>query len=345
MSITIKDEKIKIQNEQILLDKFNSFIKTMDSIVFLAYGDETITKDGLDIFAGNLSLLHYTLWKCFEEAYGQKYSFKDFNAERMFLSAMSGSWQVPEKVEYSYINNPFGIIAKASYSSSSDLFQDLYTSLDISRKHGMEPVKVISLGKNLAEKSDLAISCEILEKSFKAKNANNELLVILIITSFLCASTTKKKKNFNYKQNMTLLFRLALFLGGNTFIEQLNCNFAECLEPMKQSIKSYAALSCDRTVKDEVCFLFSTDNDSVASLLSIERELFRITQKLFRLSNPEYVKEKEKVDVSKILERLIQLTAQNPAYKFGCDEENFYYLLNLANKETRRESGNARDDS
>lgn len=344
MSYTIKEERAKVQQHQKLITEFSSIVKTMDSIVFMAYGDDFLSQNEIEIYAGNLSLLHYFLWKSFEAANSQKFSFKDYDALRMFLvPAMQGSLQYNGEHEYAYIhNNPFESLKKSTFTTSKDFLTALYGQLDtIKRNNATEPLKLVRLNGQLPDDDDLRFFLDTLDIGFKGQP--EKLLIVLIITSYLCGAIKNHSGIFSYEYCITLLFRVVLLLDGESFLDDANYVFVNYLHPINDSIQIYKALNRNLKIEQKVNFLYGVKvKENNISLLSFERELFRITQRLYRIAiddeNAHNKNPKQQILI-KILKKLFNITekVKNLPFtekvefsKLRNDEENFYYLLDLA---------------
>ena len=346
----------RIQAEQSILAEFNSLKKAMDTIVFLGYGNENLLSDTIKIRAANLSLLYYYLWKIFEErgAETESRNTKDFSAVKMFLSpVVRGSWETIKKPEYSgEIKNAFEIFCDASYSDLDAFHNDFYKELEgVYRDSASEAIKKIDFIEKCYS-YNLQEAYKILYQSIKAEKANYKLIVILILTSFLCRESFEIGFNISYSESMSLLIRLGLLMGRDTFIRDLTSH-SELLDPIQKAIDDYIKMGVlsENNFKEIVSFLFSDivkGNDK--KMLFVEKELFRITQRLFRLAYKWQIREEKKCYcpkitlheeaiendkeeikykkwLAKILSLLFVTSAEEVYYKLGYDEENFYFLL------------------
>ena len=343
-----------IQAEQSIITEFNSLKKTMDTIVFLGYGNGNLSNDTIKIRAANLSLLYYYLWKIFEEGDAESRNTKDFSAVKMFLSpVVRGSWNTVKNPEYEgEIKNVFEIFGDESYSDLDSFHNDIYKELEgVYRDNACVAIKKVDFTEK-CNSYNLQKAHKILNQSIKAEKANYKLIVILIVTSFLCRESFEKGFCISYSESMSLLIRLGLLLGRDTFIRDLK-GHSELLEPIQKAIDDYQSMGelRENNFKEIVSFLFrDIVKGNNKTMLFVEKELFRITQRLFRLADkcqireekkccspkialPEEEIENDKEEIkykkwlAKVLSLLFVASAEEYDYRLGNDEENFYFLL------------------
>lgn len=360
VKITHAEDAIKerLQREKVMLKTFNSAVKTIEHIVFLAYGDESIDDRGINVPAGNFSILFYYLWKIFE-ARDKTIHTGAYNAARMFLfPVMQGSWETEGMGAQSFLDaryNAFEHCVKGTYETVEDLHADVYLHLNgITREHPTDKFLPIALNRNLSDESDQSITLKILTKSLKGEMANENLLTLVIVTTYVCRAIGKDE--ITYCDGMSILFRLALILSGREFIVDMDKAACSRTKSIDKAVEEYLSLpeAQKRTIEEEMRFLFNySASEKSISLLPIERELFRITQQLFRISNVKQDIENEKnskvnifitmetdkaededlsLEIADVVKKLFNTSVHKKDYKLGFDEENFYCLLARRNR-------------
>lgn len=352
-TIKYKEENLNLIQER--LSDFNAIKKAMESIAFLAFGDIKKTDSEIRIYSACLSLLNFKLWQIFSSK-KSFVSIKEVSDFKMFLlPIIGGSWKTDNAPEYKKITkDTFEVCSREIFKNREELFKSLMEGLnELSRKNSYSPILYQDLREsyqnelykvNLNSINDLIKSDNVYAKT---SVANREILVVVIITTFLCQKFNKndKQEHFlvDYSVAMSLIIRLALLLDGDFLKIYIEMSNPSLLKAIDDIINDYSVLKNEFNLTNVMEYLFGSYIEKTnTNMVYIERELFRITQNLFSISKDSKIRAQthrtEVKDASyclinediegRVLQNLFGLHAhKEPDNRIMYDEENFYYLL------------------
>lgn len=299
MALYTKEAKsTAIKNEQEVYHKFHSMIKTMDSIVFLGYGEDDNYSRDIIINAECLCLLNYFLWKALMESNKPRISYSPIHLLAPLMRSI-----IPATKDTEYKDCVFDIFQTISTSSASTVFQ-LKQALTKElgawgrRKTVKDPVLYIELYASFKSciVNDIDVTKEIFTSGSKgliAEIANKKLSLVLIITAFLCRAKSELNDAESYAKNLSILLRLALVLDGANIVGEAKSFYPTIAKKVENLYMTYRSLivkadSDSKKIRTTMAFVFELDfnkEEDTLQLLLIEKELFRITRKLCYLGD------------------------------------------------------------
>lgn len=320
MSYIQKTIKRVIAQEKGELIIFFNLRKAMESIVFL--GCEGLNE--CKIYADFFFAINYTLWKALEEQKEKKVTGLDFVVSKMFLDPIvKGYCGATETTEDA--GSPWSQWEKLTTDNfgNLDLFHEqiLATLRGPKRRSKFDPIQKLVFNSKLHNSYSIYLftsSAEVLNDRIKAAKQNQQLIILLIITTFVCEMYIKKI--IDYVQGISILFRLLFVLGRNDFADEISTTEAAKCEPYISAEKGYRELDINNLF-EVFKYLFDIEENGL-DLLTIERDIFRITQLFYR-------SKESSVPCSILIKRLYINSGHKAKSEsaLGVDIENFYYLL------------------